>query len=198
MNGLYGRTGRPRLVGWALPVALLLGAAVLAGCSSGGPGGSGGSGGSAGSGGTGASTGAAGSQREAVAVLRELVRCARANGMPNLPDPQIDANGQPVWPGGEPPEPTERVQRACRSIIERLPAQPPGEGADPASVPTLVRFAECIRSHGFPAFPDPRPDGKFDASAFPPGVKPGNPEFDAAMQACRSLNPDPNGEINVH
>ena len=198
MNGLYGRTDRPRRVGWALPLAFLLGAAaVMAGCSSGGSGGSGGYAGSGGSGGSTTSTGRASSQQEAFTVLRELVRCARANGMPNLPDPQLDANGQVIWPGGEPPEPTERVQRACRSIIERLPA-PPAESADPAGVPALVRFAECIRGHGFPGFPDPRPDGKFDASAFPPGVKPGNPEFDAAMQACGSLNPDPNGDLNVH
>ncbi len=190
MNGLHRRPGRP----WALPLAFLLGAALMAGCSSGGSGGANASGGSSGSGGSNA---AADSQREAVAVLRELVRCARANGMPNLPDPQLDASGQVIWPGGEPPEPTERVRRACRSIIERLPA-PPGESGNPAAVPALVRFAECIRGHGFPGFPDPRPDGKFDASAFPPGVKPGNPEFDAAMQACRSLNPDPNGEIDVH
>jgi hypothetical protein len=81
MNGLHGRTGKPRLVGWALPLAFLLGGAPIAGCSSAGSGGSG---------------------------------------------------------------------------------------------------------------------GKFDASAFPPGVKPGNPEFDAAMQAYGSLNPDPNGEIHAH
>jgi hypothetical protein len=166
-------------------VLLLAVVGALAGCSSGRSSASGGSAG-------------AGGGQDATAVWHELVQCARANGMPNLPEPRIDDNGQPQWPGGEPPRPPQQVMTACKSIIERLPAQEAGETADPASVPTLVRFAECIRGHGFPAFPDPRPDGKFDASAFPPGVKPGNPEFDAAMQACRSLNPDPNGEINVH
>jgi hypothetical protein len=164
-------------------VLLLAAVATLAGCSS--------------SGGAGASNAATGG-RDGAAVLLELVRCARANGMPNLPDPQIDANGQPQWPGGEPPVPPESVMRACRSIIDRLPAQALAGGADPANVPAMVRFAECIRDHGFPAFPDPLPDGKFAASAFPPGVKPGNPPFDAAMQACRGLNPDPNGEIHAH
>jgi hypothetical protein len=165
-------------------VLLLVGGVALAACSSGG---------------SRPSTDAtAVAGRDTAAVLRELVQCARAHGMPNLPDPQIDANGQPHWPGGEPPVPPESVMRACRSIIHRLPPQPPGEGADAGNVPSLIRFAACIRAHGFPEFPDPLPDGKFDASAFPSGVKPGNPPFDAAMRACRQLNPDPNGEIHAH
>ncbi len=175
-------TGRGHVV-MAVLLAVLAVLAGLAGCSS-----------APGSGSSTATT----TVEDTAAVLRELVQCARAHGMPNLPDPQIDANGQPHWPGGEPPAPTESVMRACRSIIDRLPAQPAGEGGDAANVQALIRFAGCIRDHGFPGFPDPQPDGKFSASAFPPGVKPGNPPFDAAMRACRQLNPDPNGEIHAH
>lgn len=168
--------GRHAVIG-----ALLL--AGLVGCSS--------------SGGSGSPTAATVARHDAAAVWHELVQCARANGMPNLPDPRIDSNGLPQWPGGEPPQPPESVRRACQSIIERLPGARAEDDA-PGNVPALVRFAECIREHGFPDFPDPLSDGNFDARAFPPGVKPGNPPFDAAMQACRQLNPDPNGEIHAH
>jgi hypothetical protein len=160
-------------------VAVLLLLAGLAGC--GAPGG-------------GAAATATTGQQDLVAVVHELVRCARANGMPNLPDPQIDSNGEPHFPEGT-PEPPQSVLRACQSIVDRLPGAALGGEANPAAVPALLRFAKCIREHGFPRFPDPQADGSFLASELPQGVKPGNPPFDAALRACRQVNPDPNGEM---
>jgi hypothetical protein len=161
-------------------VALLLaGVAGLAACSP--------------SGGSGSSTAAAGGQ-DAAAVWHEVVSCARANGMPSFPDPQIDANGQPQWPGGEPPRPPESVMRACRSIIDRLPAEAPAaDGADPANVPALLKFAACVREHGVPTFPDPMSDGRFPVS-----IKSDRSRvFLDAMTVCMRLNPDANGQIYV-
>jgi hypothetical protein len=131
-------------------------------------------------------------RQDVVAVMHELVRCARANGMPNLPDPQIDANGQPHFPENT-PDPPQSVLRACQSILDRLPAPPGEREANPAAVPALVRFAKCIREHGFPGFPDPQPDGSFKVSELPQGIKPGNPPFDEALRACRQVNPTPDG-----
>src|SRR5262245_49614600 len=103
-------------------VFLLAVVGALAACSSGGFGGSSG-------------PAAAGGGQDAAAVYYELVQCARANGMLNLPEPRIDANGQPQWPGGEPPRP-QQVMAACKSIIDRLPAEvAANDGADPANVP---------------------------------------------------------------
>ena len=162
--------------------ALLLAVAgTLAGCSSGGSGGSGGS-------------GAAGGGQDAAAVWHELVQCARANGMPNLPEPRIDANGQPQWPGGEPPRPPQQVMTACKSIIDRLPAEASAnDGADPANVPALVRFAACVRDHGISNFPDPMADGRFPASI----KRDRSRQFLEAMDACMRLNPDANGQLYV-
>jgi hypothetical protein len=147
------------------------------------------------SGGAGSATTTTG-QQDRTAVLREAIQCVRENGMPNLPDPQIDSNGEPQFPAGT-PDPPERALRACRSIFERLESAAPGDDANPAAVPSLVRFAECLRQHGFPNFPDPRSDGNFPVDALPQGAKPDNPPFDAAIRACRQLNPDPNGDIHV-
>ena len=44
-----------------------------------------------------------------------------------------------------------------------------------------VKFAQCIRSHGAPNFPDP-------GGSFPPGIKQ-SPAFGSAMQACLRLQP---------
>jgi hypothetical protein len=165
-------------------VAVLLLAVVgaLAGCSSRGSGGS-----------SGSAAGGGGGQ-DAAAVWHDLVQCARANGMPNLPEPRIDENGQPQWPGGEPPRPPQQVMTACKSIIDRLPAEvATNDGADPANVPALLRFAACVRDHGIPSFPDPMADGRFPASI----KRDRSRQFLEAMDACMRLNPDANGQLYV-
>jgi hypothetical protein len=143
-----------------------------------------------------ATTTTTGSQ-DVAAIWHELIQCARANGMPGLPDPQIDAQGQPHFPGGDPGNPPESVMRACRSIIDRLPesVRNGGDEANPADVPALLEFAKCMRSHGLASFPDPLPDGTFPVSGLPAKA---DPAFRTASQACERLNPDPEGGIHVH
>jgi hypothetical protein len=174
MRGLVG--GRAA-VGVGLLVVLL-----LAGCSA--------SGGSAG-----ATTTTSG-QQDAAAVLREFVRCARANGMPNLPDLKQDSNGQVSIPPGT-PDPPKSVERACRSIWERLPASATGDRGRPsADMQALLRYARCMREHGMTDFPDPQADGRFPLPQSLRGGK--TPSFLRANQACRQLNPDPKGRLEFH
>ncbi len=47
-----------------------------------------------------------------------------------------------------------------------------------------LSFARCMRSHGVPSFPDPQPNGNLNISGT--GVDKGSPQFNHAMQACRS------------
>jgi hypothetical protein len=172
MRGVLG--GRAA-VGVGLGVVVLL-LAGLAGCST--------SGGSAG-----ATTTTSG-QQAAAAVWRELVRCARANGMPNLPDPQIDSNGRANFPNGT-PEPPASVRRACQSIYDRLPASARGdEQRPPADPQALLRYARCMREHGVTDFPDPDAQGNFRAPTGATNVNPNNPTFQRALQACRQLDPN--------
>jgi hypothetical protein len=167
--------------GGGAAVAVAVGVVVLlvvglAGCST--------SGGSAG-----ATTTTSG-QQAAAAVWRELVACARANGMPNLPDPQIDSNGRAAFPNGT-PEPPASVRRACQAIYDRLPASARGdEGRPPVDMQALLRFARCMREHGVADFPDPDAQGDFHAQAG--ATNPKTPVFKGAMEACRQLDPNQN------
>jgi hypothetical protein len=165
-------SGARAAVAVGLGVLMLL-LAGLAGCSA--------------SGGSGAATATTGGQQDAAALWRELVACARANGMPNLPDPQIDSNGRAAFPNGT-PDPPASVRRACQSIYDRLPPSARGEqGRPPADMQALLRFARCMREHGVADFPDPDAEGNFRA---PPGsAGPKTPRFQGAMQACRQLDP---------
>ena len=155
---------------------------LLAGCSA--------------SGGSGGATTTTSGQQAAAAVLGEFVRCARANGMPNLPDLRLDSNGQVSVPAGT-PDPPKSVERACRSIWERLPASASGEqGRPPADIQALVGYARCMREHGIADFPDPQADGRFP---LPASLRAGKtPSFVRAMQACRQLNPDSKGRLEFN
>jgi hypothetical protein len=175
-----GLSGGSAAVGVGLVLLVLL--VLLAGCSA--------SGGSAG-----ATTTTSG-QQNAAAVLQEFVRCARANGMPTLPDLRLDSNGQVSIPPGT-PEPPKSVERACRSILERLPASARGDTErPPADIQALVAYARCMREHGMADFPDPQADGRFPLPQSLRGGK--TPSFLRANQACRQLNPNPKGGLEFN
>jgi hypothetical protein len=137
------------------------------------------------------------------AAVRAVVQCMRSNGMPNLPDPQIDANGQIKFPEGT-PEPSERVLRACQSVIDRLPPSARGEREqNPADMPALLRFGRCMRAHGLADFPDPRADGVFylvgtnarrEIYGTGPSKQPPSSLASAALEAC-GFNGDLRGRV---
>jgi hypothetical protein len=169
--------GRRAIVG----LILMLLFAGLAGCSAGG--------------GAGAATATTG-QQDAAAVLREFVQCARVNGMPNLPDLKLGSDGQVVVPEGT-PDPPVSVERACKSIFDRLPASVTGdEERPPADIQALLRFARCMRERGVPEWPDPKADGSFPVSGTVIEREGKSPRIVRALRACRQFNPDPKGGIH--
>jgi hypothetical protein len=182
------RTGGRRGIGGGVGLAAgLLLVAGLAGCGA--------------AGGSSAAT-ATTAQPDAAAVLREFVQCARDNGMPNLPDLSIGADGEIDVPPGT-PDPPPSVERACRAIFERLPASARGdssEGGDadrpPADIQGLLRFAVCMREHGVPEWPDPKADGTFPFRGSVLEREGKSPRMIAAARACKQLNPDPQGRIH--
>ncbi|HEY4028635.1 MAG TPA: hypothetical protein VGO86_19565, partial [Candidatus Dormibacteraeota bacterium] len=57
----------------------------------------------------------------------------------------------------------------------------------------LVKLAACMRTHGFPNFPDPDSQGAFDSSRFDHNA----PQFESAMRTCQSQTGF-QGPIGVH
>jgi hypothetical protein len=163
-----------------LIVGLLL-LAGLAGCSA--------------RGGSPAATGTARPQ-DVAAIAREWVRCVRANGAQNLPDPQIDSDGRPHFPEGTRSRLTGRCGPASRSSTGCRPRRAGDERTrPPADMQLLLGFARCMREHGLTDFPDPRADGVFllvGTSARreiygPAGAakkQPPTPQASAALEAC--------------
>ena len=134
--------------------------------------------------------------RQLVAGYVTYAHCARAHGMPNLPDPQVDEQGNDHYPALDRQGPwrwSESVIVGCAKVWARVHAirdrydsthqQAP---ASPATYAKELRIARCIRAHGFPTYPDPLPTGGFAVNAVPPGFSKPNlsPQARAAIDAC--------------
>jgi hypothetical protein len=61
----------------------------------------------------------------------------------------------------------------------------------PEAQKKMVAFAQCMRSHGVPDFPEPSEGKLIIKGTSKNGLNPGSPQFQAAMKACRSLAPAP-------
>jgi CubicO group peptidase (beta-lactamase class C family) len=66
---------------------------------------------------------------------------------------------------------------------------PPGSGSGAASMP--LEYAECMRAHGLPKFPNPV-DGHIILSPSS-GINPASPAFQAASKACAKYGPSGGG-----
>jgi hypothetical protein len=125
-----------------------------------------------------------GGSSRSVSFLR-FSECMRSHGVSNFPDPS-PGGGIHVSPGSgfNPQSPVvQSAQQSCKKLL-------PG-GGPPAHVPESVklralRFAQCMRSHGVPNYPDPTfpaGGGVIDRGA-PAGINPNSPAFQNAAKAC--------------
>ncbi|MGP0049818.1 MAG: hypothetical protein ACLPZR_13340 [Solirubrobacteraceae bacterium] len=162
----------------AIALAALLAAALLAGC-----GGGSNSPGSSHSSSPGGHPSTAHSQQ---AVLKFTV-CVRSHGVPNVPDP-----GSRGWKnvlGSQAPA-VLAAESTCRRLVPGVMPSSPNQTQThtPSQIAAMLAFARCIRSHGFPNFPDPTSSGdvthEMVASA---GINLHQPAVLQAGDACVSV-----------
>jgi hypothetical protein len=91
-----------------------------------------------------------------IAAALAYARCMRSHGVTNFPDP--DPDGQ--FPSFHPDVSNQRLaaaQHSCRHLLS-----PSGGGGtetrgDQLKIAFLLKVARCMRTHGFPTYPDPVP-----------------------------------------
>ena len=134
-----------------------------------------------------------------------LAQCMRGHGVPNFPDPQasggysLGSNGsirgcrgvnrhqQQPGTGGVRPLP---ASAARRPVCLAAGAEGAGGAATAGQeLPALVKYAQCMRSHGVPNFPDPAWRSERPASGKGAGLNPSSPQFQAAVRACQHVLP---------
>lgn len=129
------------------------------------------------------------STRSAYATRLAFVRCIRAHGVPTYPDPTSI--------GDEPPGTKERFVNnpqyrtafgACRYLLTNggQPTQTPQANA--MTEAGAVKLAGCMRTHGYPRFPDPTIDsaGQPVFNLQTAGIPPHSPQLLAAIHGCIS------------
>ena len=94
-------------------------------------------------------------QRDAV----RFVHCMRSHGVANIPEPTVSPRGFKNAFNS----PTPAFQSAYSTCGHLLPAGHAQNQNTPntrAQIVALLAFARCLRSHGFPGFPDPTARGE--------------------------------------
>jgi hypothetical protein len=123
----------------------------------------------------------------------------RKNGVSNFPDPDSrgrinieegrEANGKKVGLPLDSPQ-FKRAEQACRRLKPSGLTPTPQEQARARE--QMLKFAQCMRSHGVPKFPDPTfsPNGGGKLTISPSsGIDPASPQFRTAQKACRKFVP---------
>jgi hypothetical protein len=124
-------------------------------------------------------------------LVHSAAQCIRDHGISNFPDPSFDTQGHLQIDDQVlktvPAAVAQSAEQACAAQINAAQSlvdasHPP---ATPEEIAQLTRFAQCMRAHGWPNFPDPSPDGRFYPA---PGAGPPS-KTDPAWQTCRSQLP---------
>ena len=134
-----------------------------------------------------AGSGSGSSLAEAVAYSQ----CLRSHGVPNFPDPeQTPSGGYGYRTAGIDPNSAafQGALQACRGLPS--PWNSTGQQLSPAQQQAWLNWAQCIRAHGAPDFPDPTFSG---TEVRDTGVGSSSPQLQSAMDACKSQMPSVGG-----
>ncbi|HTC71055.1 MAG TPA: hypothetical protein VK662_15905 [Acidothermaceae bacterium] len=116
-----------------------------------------------------------------------FAQCMRAHGVPKWPDP--DSSGsfdktkitdQQLGVGNTA---LQAAQDACQHLLP-----PESLTQQRLNAVQALQFAQCMRAHSVPKFPDPDGTGRIPDPATV-GVDQGSPQFQAANDACAQYRP---------
>jgi hypothetical protein len=105
-------------------------------------------------------------------------RCMRTHGVPNFPDPDSQGNFPPFETGVS-KQTSMAANEGCKHLLPRRG----GTGTPQQRREKLLfalKVARCVRSHGFPTFPDPSGSSQGNS----PGIDLSSPQFQTAETGC--------------
>lgn len=120
----------------------------------------------------------------------KYAQCMRDHGV-DMPDPKMDGGGISMMiPDGTDKMKVDAANTECKKL---LPNGGEPMKADPGMQEKMRKFAQCMREHGVPDFPDPSEDGgiRLDGSS---GLDPQSETFKNAENACKEFQPKRPGD----
>jgi len=134
-------------------------------------------------------------RHQLLALGQEWVQCLRDKGLTRMPDAELSQEGYLQFPasGGynwkDDLRKHQSIIDACQPIEDRYPpnAFRPKDQFTADDLRKLAEYAECVRNHGIPDFPDPNSAGEFDLSGTPLANGIPGPLRDQAEAACHQI-----------
>ena len=119
-----------------------------------------------------------------------FARCMRGHGVPQFPDPGgTPPTGSSVSILGAQLPPTINIKApafrsALDTCMQRFLAAHPRPPLSAAKKAAVLKFAECMRTHGVPQFPDPKFPGNGGIALGTGPADANSPAFQHAQQVC--------------
>jgi hypothetical protein len=142
-----------------------------------------------------------------------LAQCMRGHGVPNFPDPStsggytLTATGSLEGNGGAISIDGGQAQAAYGDCRHLLPGGPSiaqleqdvqqEQQRQEQALPALLKYSQCVRSHGVPNFPDPGQGPQSPAPGRGGAVNLNSPQVQAALSACQHLLPA-GAHVSIH
>jgi hypothetical protein len=119
--------------------------------------------------------------------------CMRSHGVPNYSDPQLintaTQHGLKMGGGGNPQSPQfKAANNDCKHLLPNG-GNGPSQAQMQAAMAQALKFAQCMRKHGVPNFPDPTESANGHNITIGGNVDSNSPQVQAAQKECRSYLP---------
>jgi hypothetical protein len=116
------------------------------------------------------------------AAKQKVAICMRAHGVPNFPDLGTTASYHYMTEVNQSAPAFESAQKACAKYGN--PMAPPAPFSE-SQMRELVKFSQCMRTHGVSNFPDPTGNNvETEQLIARLGIDPRSPAFQHAAAAC--------------
>ena len=114
--------------------------------------------------------------------------CMRSHGVPNFPEPQTTGSGVRLnlTPAIANSPKFKSAMKHCRSL---LPNGGVGPTITPADKADYLKGVACMRSHGYPNFPDPTFSNNQVRFVVPANIDQNSPKFKQVVATCEHLVP---------
>ncbi len=141
------------------------------------------------------SSNGSGSPNAGGSVASRLVaytQCMRSHGVPDYPGPDSSGQLPKITSGQQVGVSDSRLTAAQGACQDLWPYQPPSQAQLRQQLTDDLKFAQCMRSHGVPDFPDPTTDPggvRFVISTSRDGFDPHSPQILAKARECQHVLP---------
>jgi hypothetical protein len=115
----------------------------------------------------------------------QYAACMRSHGVPDFPDPTVQNGsvGFSITAGDGVDQNSPQYQSARQACSSLRGGGTANSGS--GNLAKELKFAQCMRSHGVPDFPDPNKNGGFSGTST---VNPSSPTFQNAQSTCMQLS----------